>query len=59
LNDEVCPPTSLFAAYNTIASPKKLYILPPAGHQTEPAQRKWMTDWLENQLSENPERLTR
>lgn len=59
LNDEVCPPTSMYAAYNTIASPKKLQILPPAGHQTEPAQRKWMTDWLENQLSVNPERLTR
>lgn len=49
-NDEVCPPTSMFASYNSISSPKKLLLGLEMGHSnnTEQAERmnKWMEDFL-------------
>lgn len=33
LSDEVCPPSSQFAAYNKITSPKSLRIFPDFGHE--------------------------
>lgn len=32
-NDTVCPPTSMFAAYNVISAEKELHILPEMGHR--------------------------
>jgi hypothetical protein len=38
-NDETCPPTSMYAAYNVISAPKELFIVPETGHWTYPEQR--------------------
>ncbi len=35
-NDEVCPPTSMYAAYNTIAGPKKMILTLKTGHPPIP-----------------------
>jgi len=35
LRDETCPPSSVLAAVNEIASPKEVVILPKSGHQDE------------------------
>ena len=34
-NDDVCPPTSTFAAYNTITAPKELYLKLEMRHRAE------------------------
>lgn len=49
-NDETCPPTSMYAAYNVIAAPKTLYLAPETGHWTYPEQNEKMTTWLLSQL---------
>ena len=49
-NDETCPPTSMFAAYNTINSPKELYLALETGHWTFPEQNEKMTNWLVKNL---------
>jgi len=36
LMDEICPPSSQFAAYNKITSPKKMIIYPDYGHEAMP-----------------------
>ena len=36
LMDTVCPPSTQFAAYNKIASPKEMLIYPDFGHETLP-----------------------
>ena len=30
-NDETCPPTSMYAAYNVITAPKELFVVPETG----------------------------
>ena len=45
-NDEVCPPTSTFAAYNIIAAPKQLLIDPQQGHTTIRQQTDPIEAWL-------------
>ena len=45
-NDLTCPPTSMYAAYNSISSPKQLVIYKETGHNTVPEQRDKMTAWL-------------
>ena len=52
-NDEVCPPTSMYAAYNVISAPKQLEVYPETGHWTYPAQRELMDNWLMKKLSGN------
>jgi hypothetical protein len=37
-NDEVCPPTSTYAAYNVVAAPKQLLLAVETGHFTVPEQ---------------------
>ena len=32
-NDETCPPTSMYAAYNVITAPKRLMLAYDTGHQ--------------------------
>jgi cephalosporin-C deacetylase len=45
-NDEVCPPTSMHAAYNVITAPKELFIVPETGHWTYPEQTEKANEWL-------------
>jgi len=50
-NDETCPPTSMYAAYNVITSPKELYLALETGHWTYPEQREKFNLWLEQKLT--------
>ena len=45
-NDETCPPTSIYAAYNVITAPKNIYVIPETGHWTYPEQRGRLNNWL-------------
>lgn len=49
-NDETCPPTSMYAAYNLIKAPKELYLALETGHWTYPEQREKGNSWLEQKL---------
>lgn len=49
-NDEVCPPTSTFAAYNVITAPKTLILGLEMGHASSPEQTDRINDWIENAL---------
>lgn len=49
-NDEVCPPTSMYASYNVITAPKELFIVPETGHWTYPEQNEKLTNWLTEKL---------
>jgi cephalosporin-C deacetylase len=49
-NDETCPPTSMYAAYNTIAAPKELFLALETGHWTYPEQNEKMNNWLFEKL---------
>lgn len=50
-NDETCPPTSMYAAYNVIPGPKMLDTkFLETGHWTFPEQTEKMTTWLLAQL---------
>ncbi|MBI5382391.1 MAG: acetylxylan esterase [Opitutae bacterium] len=45
-NDEVCPPTSMFAAYNVITAPKRLVLALEMGHAQTPDQGDQANAWL-------------
>lgn len=49
-NDETCPPTSMYAAYNVITAPKSLYLSLETGHWTYPEQNEKLNGWLQVQL---------
>ncbi|AWL09949.1 Cephalosporin-C deacetylase [Aquirufa nivalisilvae] len=49
-NDETCPPTSMYAAYNVISAPKELYLALDTGHWNYPEQVEKMTNWLTGNL---------
>ncbi len=49
-NDETCPPTSMYAAYNVITAPKSLYLALETGHWTYPEQNEKMNDWVVEKL---------
>ncbi|KHJ36864.1 acetyl esterase Axe7A [Pedobacter glucosidilyticus] len=49
-NDETCPPTSMYAAYNSISAAKELAIYKETGHNTVEAQREQATNWLISML---------
>ncbi|MBC7890501.1 MAG: acetylxylan esterase [Ferruginibacter sp.] len=49
-NDETCPPTSMYSAYNSIAAPKKLILSLETGHFVYPEITIKMNDWLLQQL---------
>jgi cephalosporin-C deacetylase-like acetyl esterase len=51
-NDEVVPPTSSFAAYNTIPAPKKLLLGLEMGHANSEEQTRRINDWIERFLKE-------
>ncbi len=52
-NDEVCPPTSMFAAYNIITAPRQLLIAPQQGHSTVASQNSRINAWVAEQLGLN------
>jgi len=45
-NDETCPPTSYYAAYNQIKAAKELYLVQETGHWTYPEQQTKMLTWV-------------
>ena len=49
-NDETCPPTSMYAAYNVITAPKSLKLYLETGHWQFPEQREGMEGWLQEKL---------
>lgn len=50
-NDETCPPTSMYAAYNVITANKTLFLALETGHYTFPEQTQRMNDWLYEMLT--------
>ncbi len=49
-NDETCPPTSYYSAYNMINAPKELYLIPETGHWTFGEQFQKLNEWVINFL---------
>lgn len=49
-NDETCPPTSFYSAYNQINAPKELFLMQETGHWTFPEQQTKIREWLLKQL---------
>lgn len=49
-NDDVCPPTSMYSAYNVIGAPKELLISQETGHWTYPEQEEKTNAWLLSHL---------
>lgn len=49
-NDEVCPPTSTYAAYNTVIAPKELHPYLQTGHFLYTEQNNEWNKWLRKQL---------
>lgn len=49
-NDETCPPTSMYSAYNVIPGPKRLLLAIETGHNTTPEQTELVNKWLEGFL---------
>ncbi len=45
-NDETCPPTSMYAAYNVIRAPKSVFLALETGHWTFPEQNELLNNWL-------------
>jgi len=51
-NDEACPPTSMFAAYNVIGAPKRLVLALEMGHIRLPAEQANLIDnWFAEQAA--------
>ena len=49
-NDETCPPTSMWAVYNSITAPKELKLYLETGHWTFPEENEAVTNWLLGKL---------
>ncbi len=47
-NDETCPPTSMFSAYNVVSAPKSLSIFKEMGHPMVPALSAAQREWVMN-----------
>jgi len=54
-NDNVCPPTSMYAAYNSITAPKELHKFLETEHWTFPEQREQGNQWLFKKLGVSTE----
>jgi cephalosporin-C deacetylase-like acetyl esterase len=50
-NDETCPPTSMYAAYNVITAPKRLMLAYDTGHRSTQEQVDDVDDWLAGELT--------
>jgi len=51
-NDNVCPPTSMYAAYNVITAEKELYVFQETQHWTFPEQHEMKNKWLFEKLQD-------
>lgn len=49
-NDDTCPPTSYYSAYNQIKAPKEVFVIPETGHWTYPEQGVKAENWLFEKL---------
>lgn len=49
-NDDTCPPTSYYSAYNQIQSSKEVFVIPETGHWTYPEQGIKADNWLFEKL---------
>lgn len=49
-NDETCPPTSMYSAFNQIQAPKELLLVQETGHWTYPEQQQKIFNWIKNFL---------
>ena len=49
-NDNVCPPTSIYAAYNVIPAKKENHIFQDTQHWTYPEQQEMVKNWLQDKL---------
>jgi cephalosporin-C deacetylase-like acetyl esterase len=49
-NDNVCPPTSMYAAYNSISAKKELHTFQETAHWTFPEQQEMANAWLYEKL---------
>jgi len=49
-NDNVVPPTSIFAAYNIIKSPKETFLALESAHWIFPEQQQAQREWMMKQL---------
>lgn len=49
-NDEVCPPTSMYAAYNAVTAPKELHLYLETGHYWYQEQWEEWQAWIRRQL---------
>lgn len=54
-NDETCPPTSMYAAYNSIQAQKNLQLKKEIGHVYLPEHWANVNDWLIDKLLQKPE----
>jgi len=50
-NDETCPPTSMYAAYNVIQSSKQTEVFQDSGHWMYAEQKQAFNNWIIKQLS--------
>ena len=50
-NDETCPPTSMYSAYNVITAPKRLILAYDTGHRSTQEQVDDVHDWLADELT--------
>ncbi|MEO6734574.1 MAG: acetylxylan esterase, partial [Ferruginibacter sp.] len=50
-NDNTCPPTSVFAAINSIKAPKTISITPISGHWRFEETNQESLDWIKKQLA--------
>jgi cephalosporin-C deacetylase-like acetyl esterase len=50
-NDETCPPTSTYSAYNVITAPKHLLLAYDTGHRNTQEQVDDVDDWLAGELT--------
>ena len=50
-NDNVCPPTSVFAVINSIRAEKEVFITPVLGHWRIPETEKKARSWVEDQFN--------
>lgn len=49
-NDMVCPPTSMYSAYNVITAPKTMLIVEETAHWTYPEQWEKAWEWMFGEL---------
>lgn len=49
-NDTVCPPTSMYAAYNVIPGNKELKLYLDTGHWTYPEERDLFKEWINKRM---------